>query len=64
MIDTELSEYVTVQEACRIVGVSRTSLDNYARSGVLTRYQKSAPKRMLYKRSELNLLLRVRPKYQ
>jgi predicted site-specific integrase-resolvase len=56
------SEYATVKEACAILGVSRASLDNYARAGRIERYVLGAPQRVLYKRSELNLLKRVRTK--
>jgi predicted site-specific integrase-resolvase len=56
------TDYVTVQEACEILQVSRASLDNYARAGKLNRFEQPAPRRVLFKRSELNLLKRVRPR--
>jgi predicted site-specific integrase-resolvase len=68
MIDTseeqEHSEYLSIQEAAAFLGVSRASLDNYARAGRIHRYELGAPVRTRYKRSELNLLKRVRRKYQ
>ena len=57
------SEYVSVREACEILGVCRATLDNYARAGRLERYELGAPIRTRYKWSELNLLKRTRPKY-
>jgi predicted site-specific integrase-resolvase len=61
-VDEHVSDYVDVKEATAILGVSRASLDNYARAGRLTRFEQGAPRRVLYKRSELNLLKRVRPR--
>lgn len=58
----EVSEYVDVKEACRILGVSRASLDNYVRRGLLTRYVQQAPKRTMYRRSALLALKRPRLK--
>ena len=63
-VDEQVSDYVDVKEATTILGVSRASLDNYSRAGRLTRFEQGAPRRVLYKRSELNLLKRIKPKHQ
>lgn len=63
MEDTE-SRYVSVKEAAALLGVSRATLDNYARAGRLKRYQGAAPIRTLYDRMQLETLKRVKPKYQ
>jgi len=60
--EQEVSEYVDVREACAILGVSRATLDNYARAGRLTRYELGAPLRVRYKRSQLEVLRRIKPK--
>jgi excisionase family DNA binding protein len=62
MSQSEESEYVTVEEACAILGVSRATLDKYVRDRRLTRYQQGAPKRTMYKRTALYALKRVQPK--
>lgn len=62
--EQQYTDYVAVKEACELLGVSRASLDNYSRAGRLTRFEQGAPRRVLYKRSELNLLKRIKPKYQ
>ncbi len=62
MVDDEQSEYVTVKEACKILGVSRATLDNYVRAHKLTRYEMGAPKRTMYRRAALEALKRVKPK--
>lgn len=61
--DTD-NRYVSVREATAILGVSRATLDNYARAGRLKRYQSNAPIRTMYDRLQLETLKRVRPKYQ
>ena len=55
-------EYVDVKEACRILGVSRSTLDLYVRNNRLTRYEQGAPKRTMYKRAAVEALKRVKPK--
>jgi len=62
MTDEQQSEYVDVKEACRILGVSRASLDKYVRDGMLTRYEMRAPHRTFYKRAALEALKRIKPK--
>lgn len=60
----EQSEYVGVKDACAILGVSRATLDNYAKKGRLDRYEQGAPMLTKYKRSQLVMLKRIKPKYQ
>lgn len=62
--EEEVSEYVDTKEACSLLGISRATLDNYSRSGRVTRYQQGAPLRIKYKRSQLEVLKRIKPKYQ
>ncbi len=66
MIDEEIveSRYVTVQEATKILGVCRATIDNYARAGKLKRYESRAPVRTMYDRFQLQKLKQVTPKYQ
>ncbi len=64
-IDEQIdSKYVDVKMACQIMGVSRTTLTNYSRSGRLKRYEQGAPIRVMYDRHQLETLKRVKPKYQ
>lgn len=58
MTQEQQSEYVDTQEAMRILGVSRASLDNYVKRGLLTRYHQRAPRKTVYKRAQLEALKR------
>jgi hypothetical protein len=53
MTEEQQSEYVDVKEACRILGVTRQSLDNYVKRGLLTKYHQRAPRRTMFKRAAL-----------
>ena len=61
MPDSE-KEFLTVQEAMQFLGVSRATLDSYARDGKVKRYEQGAPKRTMYKREELAALKQIKPK--
>ncbi|TMC16644.1 MAG: helix-turn-helix domain-containing protein [Chloroflexi bacterium] len=50
---TPATEYLTTDEACKYLGISRTTLNIYVREGKITKYQQDAPKRVIYKTSEL-----------
>jgi len=58
MSEEKQSEFVDVKEAMKILGVTRASLDNYVKRGLLTRYHQRAPKRTMYKRAQLEALKR------
>jgi excisionase family DNA binding protein len=59
---SEQSEYVDIKEACKILGVSRQTLDNLVKRGELTRYELRTPKRTMYRRSSIEALKQVRLK--
>ncbi len=63
MEETE-SKFVTVQEAVKILGVCRATLDNYARAGKLKRYESRAPIRTMFDRYQLERLKQIKPKNQ
>jgi excisionase family DNA binding protein len=60
--ETENGEvYLTVEEATEYLGVSRDTLERYARAGPLTKYRRGVTRRIYYKQSELDQLNRFRP---
>ena len=62
MPETENGEvYLTVEEATEYLGVSRDTLERYARAGHLTKYRRGVTRRIYYKQSELDRLNRFRP---
>lgn len=56
----EESEYITAEEVQALLGIKRSTLDSYVRSGKLTRYQQRAPSKLtLFKRSAVKALQKV-----
>lgn len=57
---SEESEYITAEEAMELLGVKRSTLDSYVRTGKLTRYQQRAPSKLtLFKREAVKALQKV-----
>ena len=54
-------EYLTTQQAVTFLGVSAVTLAEYVKQGLITKYEQRAPRRVLYKRSELQKLKEIRP---
>jgi len=61
-MDEQSLEFVGAKEACELLGVTRQTLDNYVKRGMLTRYELRAPKRTMYRRSAIMALKQPRPK--
>jgi excisionase family DNA binding protein len=59
MLDGE--EYLTVEEAARLLGVKRATLYAYVSRGVLRSYRQGIKRQRLYRRSEIESLLRLAP---
>jgi excisionase family DNA binding protein len=54
-------EYLTPEEACTYLGVTRRTLDRYADNKRIKRYRRGITRAVLFKRSELDALLQIRP---
>ena len=54
-------EYLTTKEAITFLGVSAVTLAEYVKQGLIQKYEQRAPRRVLYKRSELQKLKEIRP---
>lgn len=54
-------EFLTVDEACALLGVKKATLYSYVSRGLLRSYKQGIRRQRLYKRSELEELLTVRP---
>lgn len=50
--------YLTFEETCQYLGVTRDTLDRYARAGRLTKYRRGLVRRVYFKQSELDRLRR------
>jgi citrate synthase len=59
MIDGE--EYVTGDEAAALLGVKRETLYAYVSRGLLTSYRQGIKRQRLYRRAEIESLLRLAP---
>ncbi|MFN8482086.1 MAG: helix-turn-helix domain-containing protein [Anaerolineae bacterium] len=57
----ELPEYLTVDEACALLGVKRATLYAYVSRGTLRSYKQGIRRQRLYRRSDIEALLTVRP---
>ena|SRR5689334_11780084 len=57
----ENADGLTPHEACEYLGVSRSTLERYAETGRITKYRRGIKREVLFKRSELDRLLEIRP---
>ena len=61
MIVLNGEEYLTVKEAARLLGVKPATLYAYVSRGVLRSYRQGIKRERLYRRAEIEALLRVAP---
>ena len=61
MVVLDGDEYLTVDEAARLLGVKPATLYAYVSRGVLTSYRQGIRRRRLYRRAELERFVRVAP---
>ena len=54
-------EFLTVDEAARLLGVKRATLYAYVSRGVLRSYRQGIKRQRLYRRAEIEGLLRLAP---
>ena len=61
MVVLDGEEYLTVDEAARLLGIKRATLYAYVSRGVLRSYRQGIKRQRLYRRSEIESLLRLAP---
>jgi citrate synthase len=61
MVVLDGEEYLTVDEAARLLGVKRATLYAYVSRGVLRSYRQGIKRQRLYRRAEIEGLLRLAP---
>ena len=61
MVVLDGEEFLTVDEAARLLGVKRATLYAYVSRGVLHSYRQGIKRQRLYRRSEIESLLRLAP---
>ena len=61
MVTVNGEEYLTVKEATRLLGVKPATLYAYVSRGVLRSYRQGIKRQRLYRRSEIEALLRLAP---
>jgi citrate synthase len=64
MVTIEGEEYLTGAEAARLLAVKPATLYAYVSRGVLQSYRQGIKKRRLYRRAELEALMRLAPSGQ
>jgi citrate synthase len=57
-------EYLAVDEAARLLGVKRATLYAYVSRGVLRSYRQGIKRQRLYRRAEVEALVRLAPSAQ
>ena len=60
MIELNGENYLTGNEACRLLGVKVSTLYTYVSRGVLRSYRQGIKRQSLYKQAELEALLQLR----
>lgn len=61
LTQTDGKEFLTPQEACEYLGVSRSTLERYAETGRITKYRRGIRREVFFKKEELDRLLEIRP---
>ena len=61
MLQVDGEEYLTVKEAARLLGVKPATLYAYVSRGVLRSYRQGIKRQRLYRRAEVEDLLRLAP---
>lgn len=61
MVELNGETYLDGNEACHLLGVKVSTLYTYVSRGVLKSYRQGIKRQRLYKRSELEALLELRP---
>jgi citrate synthase len=61
MIVIEGEEYLEIEEATRLLGVKRATLYAYVSRGLLPSYRRGIKRRRLYRRADLERLVRLAP---
>ena len=61
MVSVNGEEYLTVKEAARVLGVKPATLYAYVSRGVLRSYRQGIKRQRLYRRAEVEGLLRLAP---
>lgn len=61
MIEIDGVEYLTAQEAARLLGVKLSTLYAYASRGRIQSYRRGIRRERYYRRSEIEALLRMQP---
>jgi excisionase family DNA binding protein len=64
MVVLDGEEYMTVEEAARRLGIKRATLYAYVSRGLLKSYRQGIKRRRLYRRTEVEALLRLAPSGQ
>ena len=54
-------EYITSEEACKLLNVSSRTLERYVKDGLLKKYRRRIGREVFYKQSEVEDLLRIHP---
>ncbi len=61
MLELNGETYLDGDEACRLLGVKVSTLYTYVSRGILRSYKQGIKRQRLYKREEIEALLRLRP---
>jgi excisionase family DNA binding protein len=61
MVILDGEEFLTVEEAARLLGVKRETLYAYVSRGILKSYRQGIKRQRLYRRTDVDALLRLAP---
>jgi citrate synthase len=61
MVVLDGEEYLTVDEAARLLGVKRATLYAYVSRGLLRSYRQGMKRQRLYRRAEVDALVQIAP---
>jgi citrate synthase len=61
VLEIQGEEYYSSEEACEILGVKPATLYSYVNRGLLISYRQTIRRHRLYRRTEVDSLLEIRP---
>jgi len=62
MVQVDGEEFLTAKEAARLLGVKPTTLYAYVSRGIVRSYRQGIKRQRLYRRTELEALVRLGPR--
>jgi excisionase family DNA binding protein len=61
LVHDDNETFLTVDETCELLGISRQALDGYVKRGQLKRYERKLGRRVFFKKVDVEGLMKIVP---